>query len=174
VKLTPHAQHALSKLYKTGKAMSDVDALFRRKDRLDTLERTLNRESGERELSISQRRAVVDAQQRASEVFQTLSEGAPLPRPGEGPLAYRIRLAEQLKHHSREFRDVDVRRIALRTDSFPTIENQIYDHAKKRGLDPLYRGNVPKGQLRERKVTDEAGREWTAFHGDSTKIGWKH
>jgi hypothetical protein len=84
-RLHPGTYDAVAKLQKAGKPVSDIDQLFRSKARLDSIERELNYQTGERELSIGQRKAVADAQARASEVFATLSESAPTPRPGESP-----------------------------------------------------------------------------------------
>jgi hypothetical protein len=89
---------------------------------------------------------------------------------GESVAGYRARLVSRLQHHSSVWKNSDLRHLsALSPSAVANAEAQIYADAARIGNDKT-RGNAD-GSLRERKVTDEAGRSWTEYAG-STPLPW--
>jgi hypothetical protein len=133
-------------------------------DNLAGIERKLEWRTGETALSAEQRREIAASQQRAQPVYDVLSEGMPTLRPGEKPFPFRVRIAQRLQRHSPEWAREDLAAVARSDPSaFGVIEQQIYDTAQRRGLDPTY---ALDGGLRARKVVDQSGVETTIYHGD--------
>jgi hypothetical protein len=115
-------------------------------------------------LSIVDRAVLEKAIQKATPVYDALSLSPPEPRRDETAWRYRARVVEDLKGHS-IWKKSSPGSIAPGA-GFDLIEREVLAAARARGLDPTYRGHVPAGQLRERKVVDQSGRENTVFHGD--------
>jgi hypothetical protein len=105
---------------------------------------------------------LVQLQERAHDVYRAIDlPAAPAPLSGESPRSYRERLVGRLQHHSDVWRKADLSR--LPSSTLEIAESQIFEAAKRWGSDKT-RAN-PDGTLRERKVVDHAGREWTEFAG---------
>lgn len=105
--------------------------------------------------------ALYNAQQRA---WNILSEGGlPTPEPmqGEGPMAYRKRLATILSANT-PHKDTNVR--AIQDERvFEITERAIYADAEKNARNPL---DLKPGELREIKKIDRTGRTISEFIGD--------
>jgi hypothetical protein len=117
------------------------------------------------QLSIAQRATLEKAIAKVTPVYDALSLPPPEPKRDEDAFHYRRRVVEDLKTHHPQWRKSNPGRI---TDDagFSVIEREVLHAARARGLDPLYRGHVPPGTLRERKIPDASGNESTVFHGD--------
>ena len=110
--------------------------------------------------------ALADAQMKADSVFQALGKSAPKPIPGERPLAYRRRLAGDLRQHSERCKGVNLEHVAADSAGFGIIEDQIYADAMAFARTPL---SVPAGELRSRKTTTDAGHTIIEYTGDFHK-----
>ena len=118
---------------------------------------------------VAEDRALVDARERADAVYRALSlPGAPEPFAGEGLRSYQVRVLEKLKPYSRTWKSADLRQLR---DYSPTtldaVESQVLADAKAVGDDRRVTFAADGVSLRERRVKDEAGREWIEFHGPS-------
>jgi hypothetical protein len=111
-------------------------------------------------------RLLRDYQARADDVYRDLGlVGAPPPLPAESPRSYRVRLARKLQHHSPDWKESDLSNLArVSRNAFAVAEEAIYADAHKVALDPTVTFSRT-GELRERKVKDESGRETTVYHG---------
>ena len=109
-------------------------------------------------LSINDRARSGTGPREVTPVYSALSLPVPEPKADENAYSYRRRVVEDLKGHSPQWRR---RTHHKSTDEpgFAVIERQVLAAAEERGLDPAYRGHVPPGQLRERKVVDASGNE---------------
>ena len=103
---------------------------------------------------------IAEVQSRADGVFYKHGEQAPPPMAAEDKHNYRIRLLRALQRHSKDFRNIDLRKIADAT-MFDVVENRIYADADEASKSPL----VAEGHLREIKTRDETGRTISTFHG---------
>jgi colicin import membrane protein len=107
--------------------------------------------------------AAREAQARVDEIYSAFGDHAPAPRvlEGEGPLSYRQRAANDLKKHSPDWKDVDVRTLPL--PAFEIAERKIHADALREARAPT---NIPAGQQVERIERDITGRHITRFFGD--------
>jgi colicin import membrane protein len=107
--------------------------------------------------------AAREAQARVDEIYSAFGDHAPAPRvlEGEGPLSYRQRAANDLKKHSPDWKDVDVRTLPL--PAFEIAERKIHADALREARAPT---NIPPGTLIERVERDATGRCISRFFGD--------
>jgi 8-oxo-dGTP pyrophosphatase MutT (NUDIX family) len=106
--------------------------------------------------------AMADSQVRANRLYLMHGEqGAPRALDGESLIAYRRRLANGLKTHSKTWKDIDLKVIADDA-AFGIIENTIYADAEEAGLHPADMG---EDFLREIKSEDTTGRKISTFVG---------
>jgi 8-oxo-dGTP pyrophosphatase MutT (NUDIX family) len=105
--------------------------------------------------------AMADAQVRADRICLMHATRAARPLDGENLMAYRRRLASNLKEHSPAWKDIDLRVISDDT-AFTNIETVIYADAEKAGLHPV----APSEDfLREIVEEDVTGRKISKFVG---------
>lgn len=100
------------------------------------------------------------AQARADGVYIQFGKQAPAPMAGETPLAYRVRLLNGVKDHSKTYKDVALDKIAIADKAaFEAMEPQIYHDAEIVARSPA---TVPVGELRciERKEGGHTIRDW--------------
>lgn len=103
------------------------------------------------------------AQARADGVFNCFGKQAPPPMAAETPIAYRVRLADALKTHSK-WKDADLRKIAATdTATFAGIEPQIYHDAEVVARSPA---TVPSGQLRAVTKLSGSGHKIIEWRGE--------
>jgi len=108
--------------------------------------------------------AMADAQVTADKIYMMHGGRAPRPLDGERLIAYRRRLATQLKEHSRAWKDIDLSVIAddEKNIAFSNVERQIYADATEAGLHPI----APSEDfLREIVNEDVTGRKISTFVG---------
>lgn len=116
-----------------------------------------------RELTIDERNEVAKLHARADSVARLFGEQAPRELLGETPRAYARRLAQRFQKHANSLKDIKLD--SLDDAVFPVIEAQIYEAAKKSGLDPA---TAPKGRFYEEVRVDElTGARTIIPHGDS-------
>ena len=89
--------------------------------------------------------AMQDAQAKADSVFQAFGQHAPRFMQGESLLAYRLRLAENLKQHSKTWKGFDLSKIADSEATFAEVERGVYADAMSAALHPT---DLPGGTLR--------------------------
>jgi 8-oxo-dGTP pyrophosphatase MutT (NUDIX family) len=104
---------------------------------------------------------MADSQVRADRIYLMHGSKAPRALDGETLIAYRRRLANGLKEHSKAWKDIDLKVIADDA-AFANIENTIYSDAEQAGLHPADMG---EDFLREIKSKDSTGREISTFVG---------
>jgi 8-oxo-dGTP pyrophosphatase MutT (NUDIX family) len=105
--------------------------------------------------------AMADAQVKADRLYLMHGGRAPRPLDGETLLAYRRRMASDLKEHSPAWKGIDLRVIADDT-AFGNIETVIYKDAEVAGLNPV----APSEDfLREITEEDVTGRKISKFVG---------
>lgn len=102
------------------------------------------------------------AQARADAVYSGFGKSAPRPLQGESLLAYRRRLLTDLKEHSADWKNSDLRVVAVDDATMAIAENQIYAAATIAVRNPA---SVPLGMLREIKTKNDAGHTLTSFVG---------
>jgi ADP-ribose pyrophosphatase YjhB (NUDIX family) len=105
--------------------------------------------------------AMADAQVRADRLYLMHGTRAPRPLDGESLMAYRRRMASDLKEHSPSWKGIDLRVIADDT-AFGNIENTIYADAETAGLHPVA---ASEDYLREIVDEDVTGRKISKFVG---------
>ena len=129
------------------------------------LQATVSRMSGRMPKPVSDEdyAAMATAQSLADSVFSAHSKSAPRPMDGETLIAYRRRLATELKHHSPEWKDVDLGVIAVDSKAFDNVEKRIYADAMEAAIRP----NVDGGEfLREvRRRDPETGHLIKEYYG---------
>ena len=116
-------------------------------------------------LSDEERTAMIDAQARADSVYRLHGKEAPRPMDGETLVAYRRRLADGVRAHSKNWSDVDIGGLA--DAALSVAERQIYADADEAGRRP------PVGSfdgLRAIKRQDEAGRTIIEYVGDPRSV----
>jgi hypothetical protein len=103
---------------------------------------------------------LAEIQERADGVAQEFGEKAPPPMSAETERNYRIRLLRRYKHHSPDWKEIDLQSI---NDAkiFDAAESRIYADARAAGATP----EVTDGYLRERVRTDASGRRISEFFG---------
>jgi hypothetical protein len=144
---------------------SAAEALYEEQSRVDRIERQLDEREGA--LTAAQRTELAAIKKRAAPVFAAVTHS--VPNPADKPIVYRVKLATMLQRHAKgsDWARTDLANLARGSPAaFANVEDEIYKTAYKNGLDPSYRGDAPRGQLRERIEVDQAGRETTVFHGD--------
>jgi hypothetical protein len=151
-----------------------ADVFEKTRDRVNTvlhLSQRIAREELKRGgLSIVDRATLEKAIAKVTPVYDALSLPTPEPRRDETAFRYRQRVVEDLKRHHPQWAKSSPSKIHD-TAGFEVIEREVHSAAKADGLNPEFRGHVPQGQLRPRKVVDAAGNESTVFHGDP-KDAW--
>ncbi len=131
------------------------------KDKLALMEARVSTLS--RPLSSAERDALSDAQARADGVAQLLGRKVSLPLHGEGPIAYRKRLADSLKKFSNDPQIKSLRMDSLSGVSFKLAEDKIYADAESAALNPA---EPVVGRLTEIRRADASGRIITSYTGD--------
>lgn len=105
------------------------------------------------------------AQMRADSIFQAFGQSGPTPVPGEGPIGYRLRIATQLKAHSKSWSGADLGKIADPT-AFGNVETAIYADAMHAAMHPA---DLKPGQLRMvTRVDATTGARINTFVGTNT------
>lgn len=112
-------------------------------------------------LSHTDRDLLSQAQARADSVAQMLGERINGPLNGETPIMYRKRLADKLKAHSVDFKDVKLD--SLDGETFKIVEDKIYADAQSAALEP---SSATVGRLIRVDSKDSAGRTISTFTGD--------
>jgi hypothetical protein len=102
---------------------------------------------------------MVTAQAKADSVYLKFGKRAPIPLDGETEIGYRRRIAQDLKQHG-EWKDAELAHFP-EGPAFDKIESKVYADAIFTAEHPA---DLPEGQLREVKNTDETGRTITSFH----------
>lgn len=115
------------------------------------------------EMADEDRNRFIAAQSRAEAVAQAFGDSAGAPRflNGEGLNQYRRRLLSKVKHHSADWKDVDIS--AFSDKALDVVENKVYSDAMSAARNPRLIG---AGVLRSRVERDVTGREITRFDGD--------
>jgi hypothetical protein len=111
---------------------------------------------------------LLDAQVRASPIYEEFGSSAPAPLRGEDEHGYRLRVLNELRQHSPKHRDIPLRVLANMPErAFIHAEDQILADAQKAA-----NNWAPPGQLREKVKTDSVtGRRITEYAGAST-LSW--
>lgn len=118
-------------------------------------------------LSHDERNAVAAAFHRADSVYQMLGEQTPQIMPGERPSAYRRRLADGLRKHTKSFKTETIHD-SVSGAAFDIIEDRIYAEALDEAKNPSR--NDAAFVLRE-IVTHPNGKTRRDFYGDS-RVAW--
>ncbi len=124
--------------------------------------------AGQAPLSMSDANAVAAAFHRGDSLYSMLGERTPQVLPGEGPLAYRRRLADGLRKFTRTFREHAIHD-SLSGPPFDLTENAIYAEALEEAKNPTI--NDSAGRLTER-VTTSNGKTRVEFYGDA-RVAWE-
>ncbi len=98
----------------------------------------------------------------ADRIFSAHSLSAPRPMDGETKLGYRRRLATEMKHHSPDWKDVDLGVIAVDAKAFEVAERRIYADAMDAAMHPVVPGD---GLLEVRRKDPDTGHLIKEFHG---------
>lgn len=115
------------------------------------------------ELSDADRSQFIATQERAEKVLQLFGDAAPRNMQGESLLQYRVRLANKVKSHSAQWKDVELS--SLPDAALSIAEKQIYADATSVAMHPV----AGSGDfLREIKETDQTGRKISRFVGSET------
>lgn len=112
--------------------------------------------------------AVAAAFHRADSVYQMLGEVTPQILPGERPIAYRRRLADGLRKHTKSFASETIQD-SVTGAAFDIIEDRIYAEALNEAKNPTRHDAA--GVLRE-VVTTAHGKTRKEFYGDS-RVAWE-
>ncbi len=108
--------------------------------------------------------AIATAYHRYDSIYQMLGERVPQHMPGESPIAYRRRLADGLRKHTRTWKE-QVIHDAVAGPAFDIIEQNVIDEALAEAKHPT-RTDANAGRLIERTTTQN-GKTRTEFYGDS-------
>jgi hypothetical protein len=163
---------ALDDIPKSSSMRSQYEQLVTAERALDSRESELNHRTDERPLDVEQRRELLNAQHRATEVYNTLSRSPPAPNGNESPIYYRTRLASALQDHSAQWRYVNLFALARSSPSaFANAEQEIFEAATKNALDPLDRWRPDSNtRLRERVEVQSDGTKISFFHGSPAVV----
>ena len=131
-------------------------------DRLDSLETKMPKQLKDEEYD-----QFAAAQARADAVYSAYGNSAPRPLQGESLLQYRRRLLNDLKQYSEDWKNSDLRVVAVDEASLAIAERQIFAAADAAVRNPA---SVPIGILREIKNRNDAGHTMTTFVG--SPISW--
>lgn len=117
--------------------------------------------------------AVSDAQAKADTIFSAFGDSAPRPMQNELPIEYRRRVATKLRTHSPQFKDEDIKVLAMNPKVFQIAEDQIYKDAWAALADlchprPNPGQKKPHGRLRVRGYV--RGRWRCPKHGSRLRI----
>ena len=145
---------AQKKADEEAKAKADAEAEVRQ--RIADVEKRLPKQMTDADYA-----AMADAQVRADKIFLMHGNRAPRPLDGETLIAYRRRLAANLKEHSPTWKDVDLNVIADDV-AFGNVEKTIYSDATNAGMNPVA---VSDDFLREIINEDVTGRKISTFVG---------
>ncbi len=132
-------------------ARKDSDEAMRKQ--IADLQATVSQMSGRipKPVTDAEYAAMASVQSVADNVFSAHSKSAPRPMDGETLIGYRRRLAGELKHHSPEWKDVDLGVIAVDSKAFDNVEKKIYADAMEAAIHP----NIGDGEfLREVRRRD--------------------
>jgi len=128
------------------------------KKRMGVMEARFNRSFAE--LSFEEKDAIAEARVRADSVYAACGMHVAEPLHGEKPLAYRKRLANQLKKFSKRFKEEDV--TALKGSVFDHTEDAIYADALEASKTEAVTG---PGVLRPHTFM-RGPLQFTEYHGD--------
>lgn len=134
------------------KKKADSDDL---KKRIADVEKVMAR------MSDADREELTEIQAKADSVYQAFGDRAPQPQAGEDKLAYRRRLAGDLKKHTTRFKDVNLHAIHDE-QALNVIEQGIYADAEAAASEPA---NLPAGELRARKRVGDSGHTIIQYDG---------
>jgi hypothetical protein len=109
--------------------------------------------------------AIATAYHRYDSIYQMLGERVPQHMPGESPIAYRRRLADGLRKHTKTWKE-HVLHDAVTGPAFDMLEQSIIDEALAEAKNPT-RTDANAGRLIER-TTVQNGKTRTEFYGDSS------
>lgn len=126
------------------------------KSRIANIEKNLPKE-----LTQEEQTALYDAQAKADSVYAAFGDSAPRPLNGESVLAYRQRLANKLKTHSKTYKDINLTAISD-AKLFGIAESAIYSDAMEAASHPVV---DQKEGLRKIVRRDETGRNIITFAG---------
>jgi len=115
-------------------------------------------------ISSADRDVLAKAQSRADSLAQMFGEEISAPLYGESPIAYRKRLADKFKKHSKELAGIKLD--SMDEVSFGVIEERIYADAMGVARSPSVGSS---GRLIPVVRKDSAGREITTYYGDSNE-----
>jgi len=119
-----------------------------------------------KQLTDAEQDAMLQTQARADSVYAKFGLKAPRPMDGETQLAYRRRLANGMKKHSKPWKDIALD--GFGADAFANVENQIYADADSASQHP---DDLEPGELRPVVSMDQAtGLRTTTFVGNGTFI----
>jgi len=117
-----------------------------------------------RQISDEDRDAVSEAQSKAEPIFSAFGDSAPRPMQNELPIEYRRRVAGKLRVHSPEFKDADIKELAMSPKVFKIAEDQIYKDAWAAAITPEDINGL--GGLREvRRVNRDTGHVIKEYYG---------
>lgn len=140
------------------------------KQRISQLESQLAQVlAGQQPLTYDDANAVAAAFHRADSVYQMLGERTPQVLPGERPAAYRRRLADGLRKHTKSFKDERIHD-SVSGRAFDIIEDRIYAEATAEAKNPTLNDSMV-GVLRE-VVSVNHGKTRREFFGDS-RAAWE-
>lgn len=114
-----------------------------------------------RPLSSEDRDQLSVAQRRADSLAQMFGDSVQPPLHGEGPIAYRKRLAAKFQKYSPSLKTVKLD--SQSPEAFALMEERIYNDAQNVALNPA---SAPKGRLIPSVRVDAAGRQITTYTGD--------
>lgn len=109
--------------------------------------------------------AIATAYHRYDSIYQMLGERVPQHMPGESPIAYRRRLADGLRKHTKTWKE-HVLHDAVTGPAFDMLEDSIINEALAEAKNPT-RTDANAGRLIER-TTVQNGKTRTEFYGDSS------
>jgi hypothetical protein len=109
--------------------------------------------------------AIATAYHRYDSIYQMLGERVPQHMPGESPIAYRRRLADGLRKHTKTWKE-HVLHDAVTGPAFDMLEDSIINEALAEAKNPT-RTDANAGRLIER-TTEQNGKTRTEFYGDSS------
>jgi hypothetical protein len=109
--------------------------------------------------------AYADAQAKADTVLRTHGESAEPPMSGEDIVAYNIRLARKMQHHSKTWKGVDLSLIQADRQAFNIALDGIRADAYQAGLNPVH---LPEFQHRKIVQESPGGHRITSFVGTGT------
>lgn len=117
-------------------------------------------------ITAEDRDALASTQARADGIAGLFGKRALPPIPGEKPIEYRRRIANDFKQHSAKFKDKSL--ASLDADMLGMVEEQIYNDAAAAARSPERAGAA--GTLIPIREPDEAGRMITRYVGDN--LAW--